>query len=442
MDDFPNVKPSGAASAALRKPVSFSTDAGAEQGVLLAGGLLKAATREMRVLAATRGRSWRTARRIARVTAAAALALSLLGVRAPALTPEFDGPFLNPFGLATVRSRSNPEFVDIDGDGDFDALIGTGYDGDGWAFFENTGTETAPKFSAPVVGHPFGLHASGCFRISCGIDPAFADIDGDGDLDVLVGLSGSYAPAYGFFQTNEGTVTAPAFAAPVYDFLDPGQQATLYWPQPALVDIDGDGDLDGLFGNFWGDVVFFENTGSATEPAFAEPSTNPFGLANVGAIRPAFADIDGDGDLDGFFGNYSGDVVFFENTGSATEPAFAEPSTNPFGLANVSEGNASPTFADIDGDGDLDALIGNGSGDVVFFENLTISEGMACVGDCDRNGEVRINELTLGVAIALGNTDADQCRAIDQNRDQRVAVHELVAAVRAAVEGCPAARDP
>lgn len=46
---------------------------------------------------------------------------------------------------------------------------------------------------------------------------------------------------------------------------------------------------------------------------------------------------------------------------------FAAPSTNPFGLIGLGY-YASPIFADIDGDGDLDALLGEGSGNTVFKE--------------------------------------------------------------------------
>ena len=93
-------------------------------------------------------------------------------------------------------------------------------------------------------------------------------------------------------------------------------------------------------------------------PAFAAPSTNPFGLADVGfRAAPAFADLDGDGDLDALVGNSLGNTLFFRNTGSAVAPAFAAPSTNPFGLADVGS-QAAPAFADLDGDGDLDAFVG------------------------------------------------------------------------------------
>ena len=84
---------------------------------------------------------------------------------------------------------------------------------------------------------------------------------------------------------------------------------------------------------------------------------------------PDFVDIDGDGDLDAFIGNNLGTTVFFHNTGTSTAPDFSRVSTTtPFGLADVGD-RSTPVFADIDADGDLDAFIGQINGTTVFFLN-------------------------------------------------------------------------
>jgi FG-GAP-like repeat len=81
---------------------------------------------------------------------------------------------------------------------------------------------------------------------------------------------------------------------------------------PSLVDIDGDGDFDAFFVSGGGNTLFFKNTGTTITPAFATPTTNPFGFSNIGSVKNpiTLVDIDGDGDLDAFIGNLAGDTLF------------------------------------------------------------------------------------------------------------------------------------
>ncbi len=60
----------------------------------------------------------------------------------------------------------------------------------------------------------------------------------------------------------------------------------------------------------------------------------------------------------------------------------------------------------------------------------------ACVGDCNGDGTVAINELILGVDIALGEADVTACPAIDANDDLTVSINELILAVDSALSGC------
>ncbi|MGH7290888.1 MAG: hypothetical protein ACREJT_06735, partial [Myxococcota bacterium] len=60
-----------------------------------------------------------------------------------------------------------------------------------------------------------------------------------------------------------------------------------------------------------------------------------------------------------------------------------------------------------------------------------------CVGDCDGGSAVSINELIVGVNIALGTLSVDRCPAFDPSGDGNVAINELIAAVANALNGCP-----
>ncbi|HUI25874.1 MAG TPA: hypothetical protein VL403_07290, partial [Candidatus Kryptonia bacterium] len=61
-----------------------------------------------------------------------------------------------------------------------------------------------------------------------------------------------------------------------------------------------------------------------------------------------------------------------------------------------------------------------------------------CVGDCDHNGRVTVEELVTGVNIALGNAAVGTCPAFDADNNQHVTIDELVTAVNSALNGCPA----
>ena len=135
---------------------------------------------------------------------------------------------------------------------------------------------------------------------------------------------------------------------------------------PALTDVDGDGDLDLFIGESSGELNFYRNVGTPLAPSF-ELVSDRFGEIDVGRRRfPTFADVDGDGDEDLLLGREEGGVLLYLRVGSTAdgEPVFVLDSTFTLPLPRYS----TPSLVDIDGDGDLDVFSGGLGGGLIFLE--------------------------------------------------------------------------
>jgi hypothetical protein len=150
--------------------------------------------------------------------------------------------------------------------------------------------------------------------------------------------------------------------------VDVGNRST-----PTSAGLDEDCDLGLLIGNLDANIGYFQNIGKAANPAVIQRTgdLNPFTGVDVGKYStPRFIDQDWDGDPDYFSGETYDWIRYYENIGSATNPAFIQRvgSLNPFGTVDV--GNTSTTsFADLDGDSDQDAFFGKLDGFMNYFEN-------------------------------------------------------------------------
>jgi Ca2+-binding RTX toxin-like protein len=270
------------------------------------------------------------------------------------------GSTANPFNGFDVGSNSTPAFVDLDGDGDLDLVAGNSLGS--LLAWRNTGTSAAPTFTA-ITGtdNPFEL-----VGVENRATPAFVDLDADGDLDLVSGDQIGRLLAW----RNTGTTASPAFTALTgsdnpFAAIDVSTRSA-----PAFVDLDGDGDLDLVSGERYGGFLAWRNTGSPAAPAFTAlgGTESPFQfLSAVLDSKPAFLDLDGDGDLDLISGEAFGTFSAWRNTGSLTAPAFTG-MDNPFSGLDAGFYTA-PAFMDLDGDGDLDFVAGNSSGRFQVWRN-------------------------------------------------------------------------
>lgn len=230
----------------------------------------------------------------------------------------------------------------------------------------------------------------------------YVDFDGDGDHDLIVGVgdwtdlvwdhaydaNGRWhnGPLHGYvyFIENMGTDAKPQFSeTPVRLNTIDGSLIDLFgWPSPNFADFDNDSDLDLLCGEFLDGFTYFENVGSRTKPVYAVgrrlkgSDGNPL-LMHLQMITPTAFDWTGDGQVDLIVGDEDGRVALIEHTGKVTGglPEFHQPvyfkqqaDTLKFGAL------ATPYVVDWDRDGLEDIVCGNTAGNIAWFKNLGLAD--------------------------------------------------------------------
>ena len=275
--------------------------------------------------------------------------------------------------IGSAHGANTMALGDVDDDGDQDLFWGDYFE-PGILFLENTGTCRNPT----LTGNPVPFPTEEPLRTSGYNAPALGDVDGDGDSDLLVGvLGGAYNPNtttadnFHYLEQGEGGVFENRTSRFV-SMLDFGAESI-----PVAVDLDGDGDMDLLVGNKIeqddtqnGKLYRLINEGSPGEPSFRLD-----GEMDVGGgyhLLPAFGDLDGDGDADAILGSWGDEVRMYVN--EATDGSIQLTQVDSAVVTLTRGRNATPTLGDIDGDGDLDLFIGESSGALNFYENSGTSQ--------------------------------------------------------------------
>ena len=269
----------------------------------------------------------------------------------------------------TLHGANTLILADVDEDGDKDILWGDFFE-PGLLLIENRGRCEDYDFrSAPQPWPPADpLETSGYNA------PAFGDLDGDGDADVLVGvLGGAFNPirtaAANLYHLENVEGGWEVRTRRFLDQVDVGTESI-----PAFGDLDGDGDPDLLVANKiepedqeTSRIDRFENVGSAERPELRRRGALP--IRGTFHYAPALADLDGDGDVDLLLGTWRDRVEFYRNEGAVDgAPRFALVDS---ALVTLTRGrNTTPALADLDRDGDLDLMVGEGSGALNYYRNV------------------------------------------------------------------------
>lgn len=269
----------------------------------------------------------------------------------------------------SLHGANTMAFGDVDGDGDPDLLWGDFFE-QGLLLLTNHGQQC--RF--PDFQHAPAQFPSTPPLLTSGYNaPSLGDLDGDGDLDLVMGvIGGAFGPnrtsvdnLYHVAQVSRGVWEVRT--SRLLPTIDVGSEAT-----PTLADLDGDGDLDLLVGNRivqgdgeQGTLTWFENVGSRTAPSFRD--RGPLELPTEFNPSAAVADLDGDALPDLVVGTWRDRVQWFRNSGGRTAPRWTLADSALVLLTRGS--NSVPALADLDGDGDLDMLVGEASGQLNLYRN-------------------------------------------------------------------------
>ncbi|SVA87744.1 uncharacterized protein METZ01_LOCUS140598, partial [marine metagenome] len=167
-------------------------------------------------------------------------------------------------------------------------------------------------------------------------DVHVADMDGDGDLDIV---SASQSDSTIAWYENDGAANPSWSAADIATSADGALGVH-------VADMDGDGDLDIVSASLGDDTIaWYENNGAA------DPTWTAADIATSadGAYDVKVADMDGDGDLDIVSASrYDSTIAWYENNGAA------DPTWTAANIATSAAGVSELHVADMDSDGDLD----------------------------------------------------------------------------------------
>ncbi len=223
----------------------------------------------------------------------------------------------------------------------------------------------------------------------------YVDYEGDGDLDLLVGhgvwddygwdnafnekgeWTNGPLHGYTYIVLNNGSNNKPKYAEPEKIMAGNSPADVFGMPSPCMEDFDGDGDLDLICGEFLDSFTWFENVGNRKNPRFVEGrrliSKGEIIRMDLEMMVVTSVDWDKDGDIDLVVGQEDGRIAFMENTGKVKNnmPVFNEPKFFKQEADDLIFGAlATPWSVDWDDDGDEDLICGNTAGYIGFIENL------------------------------------------------------------------------
>jgi len=268
-------------------------------------------------------------------------------------------------------------YIDVDNDSVKDLLVSAGFHEDKHSvwFYKNTGTTSLPNFNfqrdnflqdemIDVGESPFPVFFD---EDNDGLlDLIIGNTFSQGSSTLVAGLS---------LYRNIGTTTSPAFQLVTHQYANVNTMGFVIPIAPAFGDLDGDGDQDMILGTGDGKLYYFDNSGGAGNPANFSLTISNYMNIDVGNNSvPQIIDLDRDGKLDLVIGEKTGILNFYNNLGTSSGASFTSAANiSPLGNVNVQtqgafDGYAVPFIYD-DG-GQYKMLVSCALGDVYYYTNI------------------------------------------------------------------------
>ncbi|MDF3026906.1 MAG: repeat protein [Fluviicola sp.] len=242
--------------------------------------------------------------------------------------------------------------------------------------FKNTGTNALPNF----VFQEDNFLQKDMIDHGLGSIPVLVDENGDGLKDLLIANFIRYKPTLSLesvFQLyrNTGSAANPEFTLVNNDYLSLSSLGLGLRAVPAFGDLDGDGDQDLIIGRENGSLIRLTNTAGAGNPMAFSPSTpvNDHTGTPIQVVSYAFPqlfDLNKDGLQDLVIGKKTGEISYYQNTGTSSNPVFTLISAN-VGQADISpnpDGYAAPHFFRVNDTTHL--FVGAYNGKLNYYHNI------------------------------------------------------------------------
>ena len=323
--------------------------------------------------------------------------------------------------MIEVGTGAKPALLDYNADGLMDLVLGNnsfynvvGIKDSRLHLYENTGTSTNPTFT--LVDDDFLNMTQFSIDLPPGtggwdFSPTFGDLDGDGDMDALVGER--QGRLY-YFENTAGSGNPVSFGPAFFGYMDIDIGAHA---RPQMVDLNRDGLMDIAVGEKVGAIRYFQNVGSPGSPSFIGDETM---LPNADTLGGVDARIFGrsTGYSVPFFVDFGDHTELFMGTEHGTLEHYGDITGNLDGVFELlnenilehSEGEfLAPVFYDWDNDGFLEMVIGNERGGVSYFSTNVRADGVVNTAEVSAAANFTVfpnpvqDELTIEIGEEWGN---------------------------------------